>query len=39
MSSLLLVVGLAALLVGAEVLVRGGAGLASWLGIRPMSSA
>jgi cation:H+ antiporter len=37
MSSLLLiVVGLAALLVGAEVLVRGGTGLASWLGIRPM---
>src|SRR5262245_17028912 len=35
-SVLLTVGGLAALLVGAEALVRGGAGLASWLGIRPM---
>jgi cation:H+ antiporter len=33
---LLLVLGLAALLAGAEVLVRGGTGLAEWLGIRPM---
>jgi cation:H+ antiporter len=37
MPSVLLVVGgLAALLVGAELLVRGGAGLAAWRGIRPM---
>src|SRR5262245_46681362 len=37
MSSLLLIVlGLAALLFGAEVLVRGGTGLATWFGIRPM---
>jgi len=35
-SLLLIVVGLAALLVGAEVLVRGGTGLATRLGIRPM---
>jgi cation:H+ antiporter len=33
---LLIVGGLAALLVGAELLVRGGTGLASLLGIRPM---
>src|SRR5262245_57654918 len=31
-----LVGGLVALIVGAEVLVRAGTGLASWLGIRPM---
>lgn len=35
-SALLIVGGLAALLVGAEVLVRGGTGLARALGIRPM---
>ncbi len=35
-SLLLIVLGLAALLAGAEVLVRGGTGLAGWLGIRPM---
>lgn len=28
--------GLVALVVGADVLVRAGAGLAAWLGIRPM---
>jgi cation:H+ antiporter len=33
---LLIVGGLLALIVGAEVLVRGGSGLAAWLGIRPM---
>ena len=33
---LLIVGGLAALLVGAELVVRGGAGLAAGLGIRPM---
>jgi cation:H+ antiporter len=32
----LIVGGLLALIVGAEVLVRGGSGLAAWLGIRPM---
>ncbi len=32
----LIVGGLLALVVGAEVLVRGGSGLAAWLGIRPM---
>jgi cation:H+ antiporter len=37
MPSVLLVVGgLAALLVGAELLVRGGAAVATWLGLRPM---
>src|SRR5262245_22621189 len=37
MQSLLLIVGgLAGLIVGAELLVRGGSNLASWLGIRPM---
>ena len=37
MSSVLLIVGgLAALTVGAELLVRGGTGLATWLGISPM---
>jgi cation:H+ antiporter len=37
MTSVLLVVGgLAGLVVGAEVMVRGGSGLAAWLGIRPM---
>jgi cation:H+ antiporter len=37
MSSVLLIVGgLAALTIGAEFLVRGGTGLASWLGIPPM---
>ena len=35
-SGLQLVGGLVALIVGAEVLVRAGTGLASWLGIRPM---
>src|SRR5262245_39637587 len=35
-NSLLIVGGLAALIVGAEVLVRAGTNLASWLGIRPM---
>ena len=35
-SALLIVGGLAALTIGAELLVRGGTGLASWLGIRPM---
>lgn len=35
-SPLLILGGLAALIAGAEVLVRGGAGLAAWLGIRPM---
>jgi Ca2+/Na+ antiporter len=35
-SGLLVVGGLVALIVGAEVLVRAGSGLASWLGIRPM---
>jgi cation:H+ antiporter len=33
---LLIVGGLAALIVGAELLVRGGTGLAGWFGIRPM---
>jgi cation:H+ antiporter len=33
---LLIVGGLAALIVGAELLVRGGTGLATWFGIRPM---
>jgi len=33
---LLIAGGLAALIVGAEALVRAGTGLASWLGIRPM---
>lgn len=37
MTSLLQVLaGIVALLVGAEVLVRGGSGLATWLGVRPM---
>jgi cation:H+ antiporter len=37
MSSVLLIVGgLAALTIGAEFLIRGGTGLASWLGISPM---
>ncbi|HKE50020.1 MAG TPA: calcium/sodium antiporter [Actinomycetes bacterium] len=35
-SALLIVGGLAALTIGAELLVRGGTGLAAWLGIRPM---
>jgi cation:H+ antiporter len=35
-SVLLTVGGLVALLVGSEILVRGGTGLASWLGIHPM---
>src|SRR5262245_4723800 len=35
-SALQIVGGLVALVVGAEVLVRAGVGLASWLGIRPM---
>jgi cation:H+ antiporter len=35
---LLIVGGLAALIVGAELLVRGGTGLATWFGIRPWSS-
>src|SRR5262245_34837137 len=35
-SALLIVGGLAALIVGAEVLVRAGSALAVWLGIRPM---
>jgi len=35
-SALLLVAGLAALLVGADLLVRGGAALASGLGVRPI---
>jgi cation:H+ antiporter len=35
-SVLLIAGGLAALLVGAELLVRGGTGLANWLGIRPI---
>jgi cation:H+ antiporter len=35
-SALLLVAGLAALLVGADLLVRGGAALASHLGVRPI---
>jgi cation:H+ antiporter len=35
-SPFLIVVGLLALTVGAEVLVRGGSGLAAWLGVRPM---
>jgi cation:H+ antiporter len=35
-SVLLIVGGLAALIVGAELLVRGGTGLATWFGIRPM---
>src|SRR5262245_48041593 len=34
--ALLIVGGLAALIVGAEVVVRAGTNLASWLGIRPM---
>jgi cation:H+ antiporter len=33
---LLIAGGLAVLIVGAEFLVRGGTGLAAWLGIRPM---
>jgi cation:H+ antiporter len=37
MPSVLLVGGgLAALIVGAELLVRGGSGLAAWFGIRPI---
>jgi cation:H+ antiporter len=35
-SALLIVAGLAGLLVGAELLVRGGAALASHLGVRPI---
>lgn len=35
-SGLLVAGGLVALIVGADVLVRAGTGLASWLGIRPM---
>jgi cation:H+ antiporter len=35
-SGLLIVSGLVALVVGADLLVRAGSGLASWLGIRPM---
>jgi cation:H+ antiporter len=35
-SGLLIVAGLVALIVGADVLVRAGTGLASWFGIRPM---
>jgi cation:H+ antiporter len=35
-SALQIVGGLVALIVGAEVLVRAGTGLASWLGVRPM---
>ena len=35
-NGLLVVGGLVALIIGAEVLVRAGTGLASWLGIRPM---
>jgi len=35
-SALQLVGGLVALVIGAEVLVRAGTGVASWLGIRPM---
>jgi cation:H+ antiporter len=35
-SALLIVAGLAGLLVGADLLVRGGAGLASHLGVRPI---
>jgi cation:H+ antiporter len=35
-SALLMVAGLVALVIGADVLVRAGSGLASWLGIRPM---
>jgi cation:H+ antiporter len=35
-SGLLVAGGLVALVVGADVLVRAGTGLASWLGIRPM---
>jgi cation:H+ antiporter len=35
-SALLIAGGLVALVVGAELLVRAGTGLASWLGIRPM---
>src|SRR5215510_3219606 len=35
-SGVLIVGGLVALIVGADVLVRAGSGLASWLGIRPM---
>jgi cation:H+ antiporter len=33
---LLIIGGLAALIVGAELLIRGGTGLATWLGIRPI---
>jgi cation:H+ antiporter len=35
-NGLLIVAGLVALVVGADVLVRAGTGLASWLGVRPM---
>jgi cation:H+ antiporter len=35
-SALLVLVGLLALLAGAEVLIRGGTGLAAWLGVTPM---
>src|SRR5262245_30226943 len=35
-NALLIVGGLVALILGAEMLVRAGTGLASWLGIRPM---
>jgi len=35
-SALLILGGLAALIVGAELLIRGGTGLAAWFGIRPM---
>ena len=35
-SGLLIAGGLVALIVGADVLVRAGSGLASWLGVRPM---
>jgi cation:H+ antiporter len=36
MSALLIVAGLAGLLIGADLLVRGGAGLAAQLGVRPI---
>src|SRR5262245_9513735 len=35
-NALLIVSGLTALILGAEVLVRAGTGLATWLGVRPM---
>ena len=36
-SALLIVAGLAGLLIGADLLVRGGAALASHLGVRPIA--